>query len=104
MIDPLDHPHRALAIPIIVVPAELAFKHAAKLRDLEHAERMRALELGRFNPGDEDVDRRHARLGAEGSARACRSSSMIAAMVATLETGFHRGDLDDLRHGRRRRA
>jgi hypothetical protein len=46
-------PLTALSIPIIVVPTALAFKHARRVRELEHLERMRAIELGRALPGDE---------------------------------------------------
>jgi hypothetical protein len=51
--DPLIIPICALAIPIIVVPVALGLKHARLLRELEHAERMKALELGRTLPQDE---------------------------------------------------
>lgn len=42
-----------MAIPIILVPVILGLKHARLERELEHAERMRALELGRTLPKDE---------------------------------------------------
>lgn len=87
MIDPLIIPIAALGIPIVVVPTALAFKHAAKLRDLEHAEKMRALELGRFNPGDGEWTV-NGRIGA-GIGAGVPIVSMIAAMVASLEVGFH---------------
>jgi hypothetical protein len=51
--DPILIPLAALSIPIIVVPTSLAFKHARRVRELEHLERMRAIELGRSQPGDE---------------------------------------------------
>jgi hypothetical protein len=51
--DPLLIPMAAFLIPIIVVPTALAFKHARRVRELEHLERMRAIELGRLQPGDE---------------------------------------------------
>ena len=50
---PLLIPIFALLIPIIVVPASLALKYARYERELEHKERMRALELGRRMPGEE---------------------------------------------------
>jgi hypothetical protein len=87
MLDPLIIPLAALAIPIIVAPTGMAFKHAAKLRDLEHAERMRALELGRFNPADGEWTA-NGRIGA-GIGAGVPIVAMISAMVATLETGFH---------------
>ncbi|HEY2158672.1 MAG TPA: hypothetical protein VGH33_23780 [Isosphaeraceae bacterium] len=85
--DPLIIPIAALAIPIIVAPTAMAFKHAAKLRDLEHVEKMRALELGRFNPGDGEWTT-NGRIGA-GIGAGVPIVSMIAAMVTTLEAGFH---------------
>jgi uncharacterized membrane protein len=87
MIDPLMIPLAALAIPIVVAPIGMAFKHAAKLRDLEHAEKMRALELGRFNPADGEWTT-NGRIGA-GIGAGVPIVAMIAAMVTTLEAGFH---------------
>jgi hypothetical protein len=46
-------PLAAISVPIIVVPTALAFKHARRVRELEHLERMRSIELGRAQPGDE---------------------------------------------------
>jgi hypothetical protein len=43
----------ALAIPMILVPTILALRQARLERELEHAERIRALELGRTLPRDE---------------------------------------------------
>ena len=51
--DPLVIPIVALAIPIIIVPTAMGIKHARYLREVEHAERMKAMELGRTLPGDE---------------------------------------------------
>jgi hypothetical protein len=88
-IDPLIIPLAALAIPIIVAPTSMAFKHAAKLRELDHAERMRALELGRFNPGDESWSvplKISAGIGV-----GVPIVAMIAAMIASLGAGFHEG-------------
>jgi hypothetical protein len=45
--DPLIIPIVALLIPMIIVPTALGIKHARFLREVEHAERMRAMELGR---------------------------------------------------------
>ncbi len=53
MIDPLVIPIVAVMIPIVVVPTSLYFKHARHVRDLEHAERMKALSMGRSLPQDE---------------------------------------------------
>jgi hypothetical protein len=52
---PLLIPIVALFIPIIVVPTAIVMKQAHRRRELEHAERIRALELGRTLPGDESV-------------------------------------------------
>ena len=76
MIDPLIIPLAALGIPIIVVPTAMAFKHAARLRELDHTERMRALELGRFNPGDGEWTT-NGRIG-----KPIRASVPIVAMIA----------------------
>lgn len=46
-------PIMGMAIPIVLVPVTLAMKHARRERELEHTERMKALELGRTLPGDE---------------------------------------------------
>ncbi|SIO59023.1 hypothetical protein SAMN05444166_5898 [Singulisphaera sp. GP187] len=42
-----------MSIPIILVPVSLGLRHARLVRELEHAERMKALELGRTLPKDE---------------------------------------------------
>ena len=46
-IDPLLIPFAAFLVPIILVPAILGLRHARIDREFEHAERMKALELGR---------------------------------------------------------
>jgi hypothetical protein len=43
-----------MLIPIIIVPTAIIGKHARLARELEHTERMRALELGRTLPQDEN--------------------------------------------------
>jgi hypothetical protein len=43
----------AISMPIILVPVILGLRHARIERECEHAERMKALELGRTLPGDE---------------------------------------------------
>ncbi len=43
----------AMMIPMIIVPTALALKHARFVREREHAERMKALELGLALPEDE---------------------------------------------------
>jgi hypothetical protein len=44
-----------MLIPIVLVPVILGLKHARLERELEHAERMKALELGRKLPADEPM-------------------------------------------------
>ncbi len=44
--DPIVIPVMALMIPIIVVPTTLFFKHRLRVREMQHNERMRAMELG----------------------------------------------------------
>lgn len=43
----------ALLIPMIIVPTVLGLRHARYLREVEHKERMRAMELGRTLAEDE---------------------------------------------------
>ena len=51
--DPIVIPIVALLIPMVIVPTALGIKHARFLREVEHAERMRAMELGRDLAEDE---------------------------------------------------
>jgi hypothetical protein len=51
--DPLVIPIVGMAIPIILVPVILGLRHARLERELEHAERIKALELGQTLPQDE---------------------------------------------------
>lgn len=53
MLDPLIIPIVGVSIPVVVVPAVMLSKWAITKRQLEHAERMKALELGLTLPGDE---------------------------------------------------
>jgi hypothetical protein len=46
-------PILALMVPIVVAPVAIYFKFEKAKRELEHAERMKALEFGRTLPGDE---------------------------------------------------
>jgi len=50
---PMVIPIVGMFIPIVIVPFALGFKYSHKMREMEHAERMRALELGRTLPRDE---------------------------------------------------
>ena len=51
--DPHIIPIVGMLIPIIIVPTALGFKHARYLRQVEHEERMRAMELGQTLAEDE---------------------------------------------------
>jgi hypothetical protein len=53
MIDPILIPFAGIALPVILVPTILGIRYARHEREMEHAERMRALELGRTLPKDE---------------------------------------------------
>jgi hypothetical protein len=53
MIDPLVIPIAGIALPVVLVPVILGMRHARRERELEHAERIKALELGRTLPRDE---------------------------------------------------
>ena len=55
MMDPIIIPIVGMAIPIVIVPVALGIKYARRERELEHAERMKALELGRTLPQDEPL-------------------------------------------------
>jgi hypothetical protein len=51
--DAMVIPLMALLIPIVVAPTAMGIKYARQVRELEHKERMKALELGRTLPRDE---------------------------------------------------
>lgn len=53
MIDPVVIPVLGVTIPIVVVPSAMLAKYAISKRNLEHTERMKALELGLTLPRDE---------------------------------------------------
>src|SRR5438445_4403732 len=50
---PFVIPLLALLIPLVVAPTAIGCKLARSFREMEHAERMKALELGRTLPQDE---------------------------------------------------
>jgi hypothetical protein len=54
MIDPMIIPLAGIALPIVLVPVILGVRYARHERELEHAERIRALELGRTLPKDKE--------------------------------------------------
>lgn len=45
-------PLAGIALPAVLVPTIMAFRHAARKRELLHLERMKALEAGRPVPGE----------------------------------------------------
>jgi hypothetical protein len=53
MIDPLLIPISAIVLPIILVPIILGIRYERYKRELEHAERIKALELGRTVHADD---------------------------------------------------
>jgi hypothetical protein len=53
MIDPLLIPIAGITLPIVLVPVIMGIRYARYERQLEHAERIKALELGRTLPKDE---------------------------------------------------
>jgi hypothetical protein len=55
MSDPIAIPIVAIAIsvPLVLVPTVLGIRYKQRRRELEHAERMKALELGRNLPRDD---------------------------------------------------
>jgi hypothetical protein len=46
-------PILGIMVPIVVAPVAIYYKFEKAKRELEHAERMKALEMGRVLPGDE---------------------------------------------------
>ena len=50
--DPILVPVTALMIPIIITPTSLWLRHRLKVRQMEHEERLRAMELGVVPQGD----------------------------------------------------
>lgn len=87
MVDALIIPIVAMAIPIVIVPVALGMKHARRERELEHAERMRALELGRTLPQDESWWS-PGRLGLV-IGLSVPISVFFCAALATMSGGFH---------------
>ncbi len=68
---PILIPLTALLIPIVIVPTSLWFRHRLRVREMEHVERIRAMELGiaPAKPPSAGPGRRSA----SGSARGSRS-------------------------------
>jgi hypothetical protein len=74
--DPIVIPIAGIMLPMVLVPSIIAMKHAHRRREWEHAERMKALEMGLPLPGKEGW-----------SALVCTSIGAgvpIAALIAAL--------------------
>ena len=101
--DPLIIPIVALLIPMIIVPTAMGIKHARYLREVEHTERMRAMELGQtlaedesWTPGERrrddrgrgadrgDVHRLHRRPQAGGRARPSGTAAGMIGMAGVI--------------------
>jgi hypothetical protein len=84
---PFVIPIMALLIPLILGPVALGLRHARLERELEHRERMRALELGRTHPKDEPwwtPARICVMIGA-----GVPVGVFFCAWMATMASGFH---------------
>ena len=46
MLSPILIPIAALAVPMVIVPTAIWSRHRLRVRQMEHAERLRALEMG----------------------------------------------------------
>jgi hypothetical protein len=87
--DALIIPIVGMSIPIVIVPVALAMKHAKRVRELEHTERIRALELGRTLPQDEswwNPGRMGLALGL-----GVPLGVFACAAAATVADGYHAG-------------
>jgi hypothetical protein len=82
-------PIMGMSIPIIIVPTVMAFKHARYLREVEHAERMKAMELGRTLPGDEPLSPASI---ATAIGAGVPLSSLVLAWLADLTSGGRSGE------------
>jgi hypothetical protein len=82
--DPLIIPIVALLVPIIIVPTAMGIKHARYLREVEHVERMRAMELGQTLAEDQSW----TPAGIAGSIGAgVPVASMFIAFIAAPKSG-----------------
>lgn len=78
-----------MLIPIVIVPVALGVRYARHERGLEHAERMKALDLGRTLPRDEpwwSPARISVAIGA-----GVPVGVFVCAWLATVSSGFHDG-------------
>ena len=80
----------ALMIPIVIVPTVLGFKHGRYLREVEHTERMRAMELGRTLPGDEPLS---PAIIATAIGVGVPLGSLVLAWLADLTSGGRSGEV-----------
>ncbi len=87
MHEPLLIPIVAMLVPIVIVPTALVFKWLRRERELEHVERIRAMELGRVLPRDEPFWS-PARI-AVSIALAVPTVAMTGALIATGAGGYH---------------
>ena len=85
--DPLIIPVVALTIPMIVAPVAIIATTQHKKRQLEHIERIRALELGRLLPQDESWWSPPRLIGL--IAGFVPSVALGIAALLTTEIGYH---------------
>jgi hypothetical protein len=86
-------PMMGMLIPIIIVPISLGIKHARYLREVEHAEKMRAMELG-HSPHEE-----HAWTSASLAALIGGAVPIAAMGIAFLATRSFAASDTSLIHG-----
>ena len=77
----------ALMIPMVIVPTALGFRHARLLRELEHRERIRAMEMGRLLPQDETWTTPARIVAAIGAG--VPLAALATAFLASQALGFH---------------
>ena len=86
--DPLIIPIVGMLIPIIIVPTALGIKHARFLREVEHAERMKAMELGVTTAEDAE------RSGPMGLAGTIGGAVPLGALFVAFIAAPKQGDSD----------
>ncbi len=80
-------PVLGILLPIVIVPMALLAKFKTKQRELEHAERMRALDMGRTLPQDEPWT--SPGKMAMALVAGVPTIAMGVAWMTTLQTGYH---------------
>ena len=94
---------------IVALPIVLHFRAERRKRELDHIERMRAIEVGRSYPGELKNSLLAFPQWAVPHLMALSIGVVVPlgvflfAFLATLIGGFHKDDLDRIRHGRARR-